>query len=133
MTKINKRNLIVYVAGKYTDKDLKSMKNNTKLAIEYTAKIWDMGYTVICPHGNVGLELNKHIKNTNYEDIMKGSFELLSRSDILFLLPNWKDSAGSKREYAYAKKHGITVVTDLDLLNLIAEMLVERYKNGEEN
>lgn len=128
--KLNKRKIVVYVAGKFTDVDAKSIRKHTRLALKTSAKLWDMGYTVICPHGNIGLEMEKYLKKTNYEDIMKGDFELISRCDVLFLLPNWKDSKGSTRERAYAMKHMMPIVYDIDNMSIVTKLLEERYEDG---
>jgi hypothetical protein len=60
---------------------------------------------------------------------MIGCLELLGRSDVLFLLPNWKDSSGAKREYAYAKKHEMYIADNLEFLDLVDEVTLYGKKD----
>jgi len=113
--KLTKRNIVVYVAGKYTDKDKKKELANIKLAERYAAKIWDLGFSVICIHANIS-SVDKLCKKTSYNDFMDGCLNILDKCDVLFLLTNWKDSKGATIEYKYAKENNIWIVDDLKFL-----------------
>ena len=109
---MNRRRVIVYVSGKYTDKDRRSVEENVRIAKEYAQKIWEMGYTVICPHTNTDFIESSLV----WKDYIEGDMELIKRSDIVFMLPNWKDSKGAKIEWNEAQDLGLRVVYNLEEL-----------------
>jgi hypothetical protein len=113
------RDIVVYVSGKYSAKTRKGVEKNVELARQYATKIWDLGFTVICPHTNTD-NFEKLCKNTKYNDFMDGDLELLERSDILFMMPNWKDSEGAKKELEYAKHaRNKIILYDIGILELL--------------
>jgi len=111
------RNKLIYVAGKYSPKSIKNservpeyiqkrvyhdrIKKNIEFAREHAVKIWESGFTAIVPHLNTF-----HFEddcNCNYEDYMVGDFEILSRCDGIYLLPNYAESPGALRERRQAR------------------------------
>ena len=93
---------VAYIAGPYRGKTLLDIHRNINRA-EYAAlKYWEYGYAVICPH-----------KNTAYFDgqasdavWLDGDLELLARSDVVVMLPNWAKSTGAKAEHKRAQELG---------------------------
>ena len=49
---LTKRDLVVYVAGRYTGLTEEEKQENIKRAKETAIMLWEEGYTVICPHLN---------------------------------------------------------------------------------
>ena len=45
---MDKRQIVIYTAGPYSG----DIARNVKVAAEYAAAIWDMGFTVLCPQKN---------------------------------------------------------------------------------
>lgn len=41
---------------------------------------------------------------------MEGDLKLLERCNIMFLVPGWEKSEGTRKEVEYAKKQGIEIV-----------------------
>ena len=97
---------IVYVAGQYRDKNEYRIRQNILVAETHTLKLLKLGYTPICPHKNFAY-LGSEIGN---KKIMDSCLELLRVSDYIYLLPNWRESVGAKREYHFAQKHGISIL-----------------------
>ena len=105
---MNKRKLIIYVSGAYMGKDNgKSINNNIKLARKEAIKLWERGYTVICPHLNTQ-NFEKDCKCT-YDDYLIGDCELIKRCNGVLMLDNWKDSNGASIERQTALDYDIPV------------------------
>lgn len=66
-------------------------------------RLSDKGYTVINP---IYLDLY----DLEYEKYMTIDFILLETCDAIYMLRDWKDSPGAKREKAYAEWLGLEVV-----------------------
>lgn len=94
---------VAYTAGAYTPKGNITIDDNIQTARNYAVRLWEMGFAVICPHLNTA-----HMERdclVGYEDYMLGDFELVRRSDVIFMIPRWEDSSGGKRERDVAIKH----------------------------
>jgi hypothetical protein len=114
------RDKLVYISGKYTAINKDGTFNDRQIhmnilkAREYAIDIWEKGYTAICPHLNTyHFERDATLE---WEDYIAGDLELLKRSDIIFMLPNWEQSKGAILEKEFAEKNKIKVVTNLDEL-----------------
>ncbi len=57
-------------------------------------KLLSQGYAVLNPA--------KLPDNLGYEDYMHICLAMIDVADIVFLLPNWRNSPGATREYEYA-------------------------------
>jgi hypothetical protein len=102
---ITKRNLVVYVSGSYTAPTMRGIEENIIIAREYAIRIWDLGYSVICPHLNTA-EFENDCKNTTYEDFIQGDLEIIARCDTVFMMASWVKSMGANREREQAFKIG---------------------------
>lgn len=91
------RRTVVYIAGPHKANTIKGVKENIRKAEYYAFKYWEMGYTVLCPHKNTGLiDLECRLPD---EVWLEGGIELLSRCDIIVMIPGWGHSEGSKAEW----------------------------------
>lgn len=106
---------IIYVAGKYSDngRDNGSRQKNVDIAKEYSIKLWNMGFGAVCPHTNTAFFDDSPDLIISYDDFIKRDCEILNRCDAIYLLPNWKDSEGAKKERKYAVKYGIPIIGSL--------------------
>ncbi|MHB9019387.1 MAG: DUF1937 family protein [Minisyncoccota bacterium] len=104
--------MLIYVAGPYTHKKREGRQANIERAKRVAAQLWEQGHAVICPHANTAHF--EELCNCSYEDYMKGDFAILSRCDLLYMLKDWKDSAGAVRELAFAQERGIPVCYEAD-------------------
>jgi len=100
--------MLVYVSGKYsadpdsTDDADSQVLENIKLAGRVAGELWDKGHAVLCPHTNTNHFLVP-VKNTTWEDYMRGDYMMIARCDAVVMLPNWETSRGARAELAYAE------------------------------
>lgn len=104
---------IVYVSGKYTADTYDGRQKNIEIARDFTIKLWKKGYSVICPHLNTA---NLDEEGIDWTTFINGDLEQVRRSDIMFMLPNWKESKGAKIERDEALDCGKRVVYKLEEL-----------------
>ena len=94
--------LKVYLSGKITgDPNYKAKFSSM------TDELLSYGYTVfnpaVLPDG------------FEYEDYMTLDLQILSKCDAIFLLRDWRNSPGAKREYEEAARLGLRILTEEDL------------------
>ncbi len=82
----------IYIVGKITD---------------------DPGYRAKFARAEKSLTLQGHVvlnpawmpEGFEYEDYMTVCFAMITVCDALYMLPDWKDSPGARREYDFAIEH----------------------------
>lgn len=108
---------IIYVAGKYTGQthgpeSYVEISRNILTAREWAIKIMELGNCVtFTPHLN-----SAHMEidcKKSAEFWYEADLEILRRCDAVFLLPNWKESVGAKKEREVALASGMPVFEDL--------------------
>ena len=109
---MNKRKKIIYISGPYSE--FKSnegitykIEDNIKIARKIAIRLWEKGFTVICPHLNT-IHFEKDSK-LSYDDYIDGDLEILSRCDAIYMTPFYDYSSGAKKEKEHAKKIGIEI------------------------
>lgn len=85
---------VAYLAGKYRGKTVSEIEENIALARRGAKKLWRDGYAVICPHMNTAF-MDGVVDDDRF---LLGDIEIINRCDVVFMLPNWKESEGAKRE-----------------------------------
>lgn len=84
----------IYISGRITNNP-DYMADFEKAEQELLSK----GHEVINP-----AKINSFLpKDTTHSQYMEFSFMLLDMADAIFMLPNWRDSAGACMEYGYSK------------------------------
>lgn len=112
---MNKRNIIIYISGAYMGKDEgKSIDENIRIARKMAITLWELGYTVICPHLNTQ-NFERDCK-CNYDDYIEGDISLVKKSDGIMMLDNWKESNGASIERQAAFEDGIPVFYSIEQL-----------------
>ena len=100
-----KRRLLVYLSGKYRDKDEHSVDCNIHYAKRVAVELWKMGFAVICPQSN-----SDHMGfDGDGGCFLEGDMVMVERSDLVVMLDNWETSEGSKLERRLALRLGIPV------------------------
>jgi len=112
-----RRDTLVYVSGPYTayiDEHGHHMnvERNIEIARKYAVRLWDLGYTVICPHTNTANF--EEDCSVDYGDYLEGDFVIIERCDVVFMLPDWLFSSGAVAEKTHAKRHGIKIVHEME-------------------
>ncbi|MEE9476797.1 MAG: DUF4406 domain-containing protein [Roseateles sp.] len=96
---------VVYLAGPYRADTEYEVHRNIQAAEVVALEVWKLGAVCICPH-----------KNTAYfggalpADVwLKGSLELVRRSDAVLLMHDWCKSQGARAERTFATSAGIAL------------------------
>lgn len=88
--------MIIYIAGKITGLDKETYSTN----FNYVDKrLKELGFDTLNPVEIVN-------PNVSYDEALDHCFSLIRESDAIYLMSNWTDSEGAKREYEYARGLG---------------------------
>ena len=101
------RNLIIYISGKYSDNNCDGIEANIQKARLVGAKVWELGFTALCPHLNT--YHFEQICKCGYDDYINGDLALLNNCHAIFMLDSWGESKGAKIEHEYAKELKIKI------------------------
>lgn len=97
---------VAYIAGPYRSDTPRGIVENIRRAESVAIEYWKKGYAVICPHKNTAL----FDGICPDETWLNGDLAILSRCDVIVMVPGWKESQGARTEKAYAEANGIKVV-----------------------
>jgi len=104
---------IVMLVGKYWSEDYNEIEAHIKLAEEYAIKLWGLGFGVFTPHLNTRhFEIKTKVPESIYQEFDRAVLKRLA--DCIFVLPNWKNSRGGKKEVKTALKQKIPVFFDFE-------------------
>jgi hypothetical protein len=105
--------MITYVAGPYRADTDEGVIDNIDNARKVAIRLWEDGYTVICPHLNTArFELDCICEDKTY---LRGDLEILARCDAMVVLPNYEHSNGTLGEIKFAEDRGIPITYYPDL------------------
>ena len=97
---------VIYVSGAYRGDVAANIEHARQAAI----RLWETGWIVLCPHLN-----SAHMESLCGEEMfLTGDLELLKRCDAIFMLNNYKTSAGGLKELALAKKLGLDIFYEME-------------------
>jgi hypothetical protein len=88
---------IAYIAGKITGEP-----DYRKKFAEVEKRLTAKGHIVLNPA--------MLPEGMPYESYMRIGFAMIDTADTVYLLPNWVDSPGAKREKQYAEKCGVRIM-----------------------
>ena len=98
---------IAYVAGPYRALDPDITLIHIANARMVATALWNIGYTVVCPHLNCGgLEHDVDTESV----LLPGLLQIMRRCDLVVLAPHWEHSPGTLCEAWEAMKHAMQVV-----------------------
>lgn len=98
----------VYISGKMTGLSEEKIWDNFRKVEAFLAKAKTNDEIESIMNPAVTYAMRK-FNAFSYEDWLHIDFAMIDACDAVFLLPNWKDSMGAKREIAYAYKNGKAV------------------------
>lgn len=104
----------IYVAGKYNGKSRSEIADNIELAKRASLALINEGWNVFCPH-TIYAHFDDYeilLGNVGYETWLVMDIEWLLMCDAIFLLENWEDSNGAKREKVIAEENDIQIFYD---------------------
>lgn len=105
---IKKIRPVVYVSGPYTAFEGSTVEQNTKIAQKYAHALRLKGFAVICPHSNGG-DPEFIPDELTWQEFIEEDYSIILSCHAMFMLPNWKESKGSKIEREWAQELGIPV------------------------
>jgi len=97
---------IAYIAGPYRADTINGIVQNIRKAEDVAIKYWLKGYAVICAHKNSAL-LDGVAPDETW---LKGYLEILSRCDVIVMVPGWEKSEYSIKEHNFAISKSIKVI-----------------------
>jgi hypothetical protein len=95
---------LIYVAGAYTNNPEVNMQKAEQASIQLIRN----GFAVFTPHKNF-YDYQKY-EDVDYETYLQIDFEIISRCNAVYVLDNWNESPGTKREIEYCDSIGIPVL-----------------------
>jgi len=100
----------VYISGKISGLDIKDVTEKFKKAEEILSKA---GHDVVNPMNHQSENLNQ-----TWEEYMIQDLKLLMNCDVIYMLPDWKDSEGAKIERLVALSMGMLFLEEEVIKNL---------------
>jgi hypothetical protein len=97
------RSRIIYVAGPYSAKTIFGKLRNIYRAWRAARRLWEQGYTVVCPHMNSAL-MDGAISN---DEFILRDLSILGKCDAIYMLKGWSRSKGARLERDYALQLGL--------------------------
>ena len=98
---------IIYVAGKYRGTSTNEQVENVLHAQRVSLRLWELGWVVFTPHLNTA-HFNWYSSLPD-EVWLKGGLKFLELCQAIFMLSNWRESIGAKRELEVALEKGLSV------------------------
>jgi len=103
---------VIYLCGPFRGLNQWEVHQNILLSERVSLQIWRMGGAVISPHLNT-----QNFQSAAPDECwLQGDLAILSRCDVIVLLPRWETSSGSLNEVAKAKELQIPIFIWDDIL-----------------
>ncbi|HPQ72219.1 MAG TPA: DUF4406 domain-containing protein [bacterium] len=103
---------VAYVAGPYRGQSHNDVAQNIAAARAVATQLWSLGYAVVCPHLN-----SAFMSGVAPEEVfLNGGLEMVRRSDLVVLTPDWAASQGTAAEIEEARTLGIPVFSDIEFV-----------------
>lgn len=113
---------ISYSAGSYTGSNSYEILKNIRRAEKINEWLWSIGYANICPHTNTRF-LDGMCDNQVW---LTGYLNILQMCEIMFLIPGWENSSGTKDEIKLARQINIPIYECH--FTSMGEIWMEEYK-----
>jgi hypothetical protein len=97
------REKLVYVSGPYRAETINGVFENVYRARKHALYLWNLGYSVLCPHTNTAFMDG----SLDDEAWLEGDLVMLARCDLIYMVPGWESSEGAKVELDRARESGI--------------------------
>lgn len=102
--------MVIYLASAIRPKGNQTLRSNINKAKYVALKLWEKGYTVICPAANTDLPSEEaHKLNLSADEWLNRDLEILKRCDAIFIVPDWELSEGVKGEILFARNNSIPI------------------------
>jgi hypothetical protein len=112
---MNKR-LTVYVAGAYSANNVMDVLHNMRKGIQWSTTVLKAGMAPFSPWLDYHYVLMDDTKTLSVNDFYEYSMEWLTRSDVMFVTPEFENSKGTLAEIQKAKELDIPIFYTFDEL-----------------
>jgi len=102
-------NPVIFISGPYRGKTLADIEANVEEAARWFEYFLRKGWSVICPHTNSHLPASFCCFGYGHEIWLNNALALEARSNAVFMKERWRQSSGAKKEWRFAKEHGIPI------------------------
>ena len=100
---------VIFVSGKYKATTENGVYENIQHARREAHKLWEEGWSVVCPHMNTAfMGDNDDLK------YLDGDLEILRRCDAIYMLNGSEYSLGAIEELKLAKELGLEIIQEGD-------------------
>jgi hypothetical protein len=108
---------IVYIAGRYSGATLMEVDRNVEEARNVALTLAKRRIPFLCTILQTG-HFDSLLADCDpgYQYWIECSLEVLSRCDGMFLIPNWRESKGARKELQHALAHGMPVFEHIEAL-----------------
>jgi len=104
----------IYIAGPYSADNVIDVLDNIRRGIRLSTEILLMGHSPFCPWLDFLFQLFlRDDEFLNIEDYYRYNIDWLLVSDVLLVLPRWRNSGGTAEEIVQAFKAGIPIIFDI--------------------
>ena len=100
--------MIIYLTGKYYGNNWQEIEDNISVAKVISVRLWNLGYTVICPHLNTA-HFDDYCQNVTYEEWIFKYMSVLELCDSLVLMPYYHLDESVKLVKQWAEYKNIPV------------------------
>ncbi len=109
---------LIAIVGRYYavkedgNPDYYKIEEHIQLAEKFAVEIWNAGFAVFTPHLNTcHFEMKAKVSELVYQ-----AFDLfiLKQMDCVFVLPNWKESRGGRKEVEVALENNIPIFDSIE-------------------
>jgi len=104
----------VYIAGPYSADNVIGVLDNIRKGIRLSTRVFLMGHSPFCPWLDFLFQLFlRDGESLSVEDYYRYSIDWLLVSDILLVMPRWRNSGGTAEEIVQAFNAGIPIIFDV--------------------
>lgn len=96
----------IYLAGAYSADNILKVLTNIREGIKVASHWTKEGYAVFCPFLDYQYQF---FNDLSIDDYYQYSLAFLEVCDEMWVLPNWENSNGTKKEIDFAEKYGIPI------------------------
>ena len=101
-----RRSIIVFISGPYRAPTVKGVNLNIEHARQVAIKLWQEGFTVICPHLNTA-----HFDGLCEDYVwLESDIEIMKRCNAVYFLNTCQESVGAKAEREIALQMGLECI-----------------------
>lgn len=101
---------LIFVCGPYRADTDNERHDNIEAARKVAVEVWRKGHYALCPHKNS--EFMSGV--CDEQQFLDGSLEMLRRCDAVIMVGGWRNSEGSRLEFAHAAGRHLALYHSID-------------------